>query len=271
MTEIQKVAALRQKLHAHPEPSTEKTETRKIIRAFLEEHNDTRIEDRGTWLYAVHEEPDAKETVVFRADHDAIVNADGEVYHGCGHDGHTAMLTGAAMALSGQTTGKNIIYLFQPAEENDTGAELCTPLFSEYEVDAVYGQHNMPGLSRNTFYSLPGTIQYTSVGLTLRFQGCQSHASQPENGLSPAFAMARLMLALAPFHEEHETPLKVDDVQFEGPVFATIVHARVGHENFGIAPGDGSLSCTLRAEKYADLQKLVDWLIQKAKDEAGEL
>jgi amidohydrolase len=201
MTNTDSVIALRHTLHAHAERSNQETKTRAIIKDFLKTQTDTRIEDRGSWLYAVHEEEGAKETLVFRADHDAIVNSHGTVYHGCGHDGHTAMLAGCAQALSGQRLGKNIVYLFQPAEENGTGAALCTPLFSEYRVDAVYGLHNMPGVEKNLLLARPGTMQYASEGLTLDFLGKQSHASQPENGINPAFAVAKLMLALQPFHK----------------------------------------------------------------------
>lgn len=267
----EKIQTLRETLHAHPELSNHEVVTRKIIREFLEQHTDTKVHDRGEWLFAVHEEEGATETLVFRADHDAIVNGQGEPFHGCGHDGHTAMLAGTAMALTGKTLGKNILYLFQPAEENGTGAKLCTPLFSEFAVDAVYGLHNMPGLAKNAFFSRSGTVQYASLGLTLQFRGKQAHASEPENGISPAFAIAQLMLLLAPFHERHPAPLVIDDKPFSGPVFATIVHAEVGSENFGIAPGTGSLSCTLRAENDADLARLHDWLIQQAQDLAGSM
>lgn len=165
MTNTDSVIALRHTLHAHAERSNQETKTRAIIKDFLKTQTDTRIEDRGSWLYAVHEEEGAKETLVFRADHDAIVNSHGTVYHGCGHDGHTAMLAGCAQALSGQRLGKNIVYLFQPAEENGTGAALCTPLFSEYRVDAVYGLHNMPGVEKTSCLPGPAPCSMPRKGL----------------------------------------------------------------------------------------------------------
>ncbi len=119
---LERIKAFRQELHRHPEASEEEFQTRASIKKYLEEHTDVKVVDKGRWLYAVKDEG-AEETIAFRADHDAIVSEDGGAFHGCGHDGHTAILVGLAEVLDQETLGKNIIYIFQHAEENGVGAK----------------------------------------------------------------------------------------------------------------------------------------------------
>ena len=102
--------------------------TQAFIQEFLRAHTVLAVVDRGTWLYAKHDEG-AAQTVVVRADHDAVPTEDG-ARHLCGHDGHTASLLGLACLLEGKRLGKNVILLFQHAEETGFGAPDCCELFT---------------------------------------------------------------------------------------------------------------------------------------------
>ena len=70
------------------------------------------------------------------------------MFHGCGHDGHTAIMCGTIMALEEDRPLNNVIFLFQPAEENGGGAKLCDKLFKDNTIDEIYGLHNMPNFKK---------------------------------------------------------------------------------------------------------------------------
>lgn len=267
MKELDKIIALRKKLHSHPEPSNHERKSREILKKFIVENSSIELVDKGDWFYCVHREEGASETILIRADHDAILNSKGELFHGCGHDGHSAILAGTIVEIEGKKFGKNIIFLFQPAEENGTGAKLCTPIFKEEKIDKVFGLHNMAGLKKGTIYYKPGVSQFASQGLSIDFQGRQSHASEPEKGKNPVFAMAELVSFLEPFNELKKVEYKGRRTQ--SPVLCTIVEIACGGKNFGINPGKGVLSLTIRSESGKDLQTFKDKIIAKAQ-ELGE-
>ena len=73
-------------------------------------------------------------------------------------------------------------FIFQPAEENGSGAAICKPLFEKYHVDKIFGLHNMPNLRKNVIYYRPETVMCASVGYRIALTGVQSHASEPEKG-----------------------------------------------------------------------------------------
>lgn len=266
---LEQVRALRQTLHAHPEASEQEENTRKILIEFLREHTrHTRIVDKGRWFYAIKEEEGATETIALRADHDAIISEDGQAFHGCGHDGHSAILAGTAVALDEEKTGKNIVYLFQHAEENGAGAKECVALFDEVKVDRIYGLHNFPGFAKGEMYSIPGTMMCASTGMTLAFTGKQSHASEPENGINPVYPMAKLVGLLQPLVEFHGyRSVDWEEEHFEDMVLCTIVSAKVGEQGaFGVSPSRGELGLTLRGARLEDLDALCEAVKRKAID-----
>ena len=124
----QLIISTRQTLHALAELPGQERQTQAFIRDFLRRHSSLELVDCGTWLYARHDEG-AEKTLVVRADHDAVPTPCGPK-HLCGHDGHTAALLGLALLLEGRRIGKNVILLFQPAEETGAGAEACCALFA---------------------------------------------------------------------------------------------------------------------------------------------
>ena len=144
--QLEKVISLRQVLHECPERSGQEARTMAAIRAFLHEHTSLELRDMGGWLLATHREDDSLPSVGFRADMDALPCEDNEARHGCGHDGHSAILCALALELEGRTFGKNIRLIFQGAEETGEGAKRVCGSWPELRrVHRIYGLHNIPG------------------------------------------------------------------------------------------------------------------------------
>lgn len=257
---LNKIIELRHLLHSSPEISNHEIHTREIIKNFISENMpEYEIHDEGGWLYCLRDFKEGRKTIILRADHDAILNSNGIPFHGCGHDGHTAILLGAM--LEAENVDKNVIYLFQAAEENGAGAPMCAPLFKKYKVDEVYGLHNMPGLKKNVVYYRPETVMCASVGYRISLKGVQSHASEPEKGLNPVYELARFVESIEPLSKFYGyKPFKFKDYSFTNLAMITIINLSVGSLNFGISPANGEISLTMRAAKENELKMLEEYV-----------
>lgn len=260
------IIALRHRLHAHPELSLEERWTKATLMDLLRAHTQLEVVDCGAWFYAVyHTAVPTRAPLAFRADFDAlpVAEAPGRPYcsqvpglsHACGHDGHAAALCGLALSLEATGADRDVFLLFQHAEEIGAGGEACADFLRESPVTRVYAMHNMSGFPEGTVLVRDGLTQCASCGRSFYFHGQSCHASQPEDGRNPAFAVAELTLASRRFCE---------DTAWPALVMATVVHAAAGQEDFGIAAGDGQLSLTLRAARDADLARLDAMLCEEA-------
>ena len=255
-----KVQKLWEELHASPELSMHEVHTMEILEDYIRNETDLELHVENGWLYAVHEEPDADKTIVIRAEMDAIPKPGGGVFHGCGHDGHAAMAAGTAAALKGRKVGKNVIFLFQPGEEIGAGAAICLPLFDRYKVDMILACHNLPGYELGSFVYTENTFACASEGLKMSFAGHQSHAAYPEDGLNPAGCVSRTIDELLKLAKPLEST--------RGRRL-TVIHAQVGNEDYGIAPGFGSVSVTIRAENDEALKDLEKDVLDIARKNAS--
>jgi len=245
---LQTLSALRAALHACPEISGQEAATRACITEFLMRHTSLTIHDCGAGFYAAHrEENTIRPGIVLRADYDALALPAGGAAHLCGHDGHAAALCGAALLLEGRTVGRNVFFLFQPAEETGAGALPCTEIFRLESAGEVYGAHNLPGLPLGKVYTRRDSFACASMGLTLRFAGAPTHAAYPEHGISPAPAVGRLL---------EELPLLSHPSRYGGMTLCTVIGVNMGEKAFGAAAANAELWLTLRAHRQDDLQAL---------------
>lgn len=190
-------------------------------------------------------------TIGLRADMDALPmketsgkpwssKNDGKM-HACGHDGHTAMLLGAARYLcETRNFSGRVAVIFQPAEEGGAGGRAMVKdgLMERFGISEVYGMHNLPGLPVGEFAMRPGPIMASTDELNITFVGDGSHAAMPHQGKDPIVAAAQCVTALQSIVSRNTNP--VDSLV----VSVTQFHAGTGHN---IIPGRAVLNGTIRA------------------------
>ncbi len=136
--------------------------------------------------------------IVERNDFDHRSRVHGK-FHGCGHDGHSAMLLGAAQRLAGDVSFDGTVhFLFQPDEENGRGARAMIDdgLFERFPMDEIYGLHNLPGLPLGHFATRTGAFTAFEEIFEIRIEGRGGHASAPERSIDPLVVGAEILLAL---------------------------------------------------------------------------
>lgn len=217
--------AIRRDIHANPETAFEELRTSNLVAAKLE-----------SWGIEVHKGL-AKTGIVgklacgrnlgrparaigLRADMDALPihekNAfgyrsknDGRM-HACGHDGHTAMLLGAAKYLAESRNFDGTVYfIFQPAEEGQGGGRemIEDGLFEKFQMDAVFGMHNWPGIPAGQFAVMPGPMMASTDNFEIRVLGRGAHAAMPQNGIDPILIGSELVQALQSISSRTVSPL----------------------------------------------------------------
>jgi amidohydrolase len=254
----------RRELHRIPEVSREEAQTALKVEAFLKINGADRIISGlgGYGVAGIFEGSVPGPTVMFRAELDALpIEEISDVPHRstvpgkahlCGHDGHMAIVAALARGLSRERPQRGrVILLFQPAEEDGSGAAavVADPGFDEIQPDFVFALHNLPGMKLGKAALIEGPVSCASRGMRITLTGKTAHASMPETGLSPANAMASLMPAL--------TALGSGGPMDGSFAMVTVTHARLGEPAFGIAPAHGEVWATLRTLTDAGMDALV--------------
>lgn len=256
---------LRHTLHRHPELSLEEHWTKQHLMDFLKQHTNLEVVDRGAWFYACCKGKEPSNGIAFRAEMDALPVPD-EIEtdyvsqfpgkgHKCGHDGHQAALCGLAMELSEKGAERDVYLIFQHGEEIGAGGGECAQLLTEKGITEVFGWHNRPGMPKGMVQTMDGTMYYASKGMILHFEGTPSHASMPEAGKCPAFAISRIVCAI---------PGLVAPENWEGQVFCTVIQVDVGEPAFGTQASKGDLLLTIRGQYEREMDELQRLLEQMA-------
>ncbi|MGR8952324.1 MAG: M20 aminoacylase family protein [Gammaproteobacteria bacterium] len=200
----------RRRLHQHPETAYEEIETARFVAEKLREFGLTVHQGLGkTGVVATLSAGCGTKKVALRADMDALFIEEKNTFtyksrhhgkmHACGHDGHTAMLLGAARRLAEKPNfDGTAVFIFQPAEEGRAGAKqmIDDGLFEQFPVDAVFGMHNFPDIPAGHFAVKAGPMMASFDCFEIRVQGCATHAAMPHLGSDPIVAAAHIITAL---------------------------------------------------------------------------
>ncbi|MEM8824592.1 MAG: M20 aminoacylase family protein [Pseudomonadota bacterium] len=266
------ITAWRRDIHAHPELLYDVPRTAGLVAEKLRAFGCDEIHEgigRTGVVGLIHSKAPGR-TIGLRADMDAlpILEATGADHastspgkmHACGHDGHTAMLLGAAKYLSETRnfTG-TVAVIFQPAEEGGAGAEAMVQdgALSRFNVSEVYGMHNAPHLPAGQFAIRPGPFYAAVDSFRIDVQGRGGHAARPHNTVDTTLTASAIVMALQSAVSRNTDP--------QQPLVISVTAFHTDTEAFNVIPDTATLRGTIRSfDKTARetaitaMQRLID-------------
>ena len=227
------IAALRRDIHAHPELCFQEQRTSDLIAKALTDWGIPVERGLGTTgVVGIVRNGTSGRAVGLRADIDALPMTEHNKFehasrhagrmHACGHDGHTAMLLGAAKHLARHRNFDGTVYLvFQPAEEGGGGARemIKDGLFERFPMEAMFGAHNWPGLPVGHFALRSGPAFASSNEFKITLRGKGSHGAMPHLGLDPVPAACQMVQAFQTILTRNKRPIDT------GVISVTMIHA----------------------------------------------
>lgn len=213
--------AIRRSIHANPELCFEERDTAALVAGKLGEWGIPVVHGLGvTGVVGILKHGSSERSIGLRADMDALPMQELNTFphtsrnegkmHACGHDGHTAMLLGAAHYLSQHRHFDGTIYLiFQPAEEGGGGARrmMDDGLFTRFPMDAVFGMHNWPGIPVGQFGVTSGAMMASSNEFEVIVTGKGCHAAQPHKGIDPVMVAVQIAQSWQTIVSRNRNPL----------------------------------------------------------------
>jgi amidohydrolase len=227
------IATLRRDIHAHPELCFEERRTSDLIAKALTDWGIAIHRGMGTTgVVGIVKNGSSSRAVGLRADIDALPMTEHNKFahasrhagkmHACGHDGHTAMLLGAAKHFSKQRDFDGTVYLiFQPAEEGGGGARemIKDGLFEKFPMEAIFGAHNWPGMQAGQFGVKSGPCFASSNEFRITIRGKGSHAALPHNGIDPVPIACQMVQGFQTIITRNKRPIDA------GVISVTMIHA----------------------------------------------
>lgn len=241
LANLDDIVALRRDIHAHPELCYEEHRTAALVADTLrgwgiEVH--TGIAKTG--VVGVLKRGASSRAIMLRADMDGLPMQEENQFahrsrhagkmHGCGHDGHMAMLLAAARHLKTHGGFDGTVYFtFQPAEEGGAGgsAMIEDGLFERFPCEAVFGMHNWPGIAAGTFGVCAGPMMAAANGFRITVKGKGGHAAAPQDCADPVPALFAIGQSLQTILTRSKRPLdaavlSITQVQAGGPVINVV-------------------------------------------------
>jgi amidohydrolase len=227
------ITALRRDIHAHPELCFQEARTADLIAQALTDWGIPIHRGLGTTgVVGIVKNGTSDRAVGLRADIDALPMTERNQFphastypgkmHACGHDGHTAMLLGAAKHLAKHRNFDGTVYLiFQPAEEGGGGARemIKDGLFERFPMEAVFGAHNWPGMAAGQFALKSGPVFASSNEFKITIRGKGAHAALPHNGIDPVPVACQMVQAFQTIVTRNKRPIET------AVISVTMIHA----------------------------------------------
>jgi amidohydrolase len=252
--------SIRHDLHQHPELGFEEHYTaevvaRELTRLGIEHHRG--IGKTGIVGVIHGQRTDSGRSVGLRADMDALPmqeenefahksTAPGKM-HGCGHDGHTTMLLGAARYLNATKKFNGTVYLiFQPGEEGYAGARAMMEdgLFERFPADEIYALHNWPGLPAGKIGLRTGPTMAAADRVTIHIEGRGGHGAHPHSAIDPVVVAAHIIVAAQSIVSRSINPIDTAVV--------SLCHINAGHPDaMSVIPREAKIVGTVRTFKLA--------------------
>jgi amidohydrolase len=250
--------AWRRDIHAHPELGFAESRTAELVANRLESFG---IEvHRGigrTGVVGVLRNGTSPRSIGLRADMDALPIQEANSFdhrsrhdgrmHACGHDGHTAMLLGAAKVLAATRNFDGTVhFIFQPAEEGLGGAKAMIDdgLFERFPCDTVFGMHNRPKLAVGRFAVRAGPMMAGGAFFDIAVTGVGAHGARPESGVDPIVVGTQIASALQTIVSRNVAPVDT--------AVLSITQFHAG-DAYNVIPQTARLSGTVRAFSTATM------------------
>ncbi|UWQ35385.1 amidohydrolase (plasmid) [Leisingera sp. M527] len=266
---LPEVTAWRRHLHANPEIMFDTVDTagfvEELLRGFGCDQVVTGIGRTGVVGVVRGNGNDTAPTIGLRADMDAlpIHEATGLDYasrnpgamHACGHDGHMAMLLGAAKYLAGSRDfDGTAVFVFQPAEEQGGGGrEMCEDgLMQNFGIDEIYGMHNWPGMPVGSFAIRPGAFFASTDLFDITIRGIGGHAAMPHKAIDSIHAASQIVVSLQSISSRRTNPVE--------SVVVSVTSFEPSSATHNVIPEQVVLRGTVRCHSAEVRQKTEQWL-----------
>ena len=249
------ITAWRRDIHTHPELLFDTHRTGALVadklRAFGCDRVVTGMAKTGVVGVIHGKNGGAGRVIGLRADMDAlpIAEATGAAYasqtpgvmHACGHDGHTAILLGAAQYLAEtRNFSGTVVVIFQPAEEGGGGAKvMCDEgLMADFGIEEVYGMHNWPGMPAGSFAIRPGPFFAATDVFEIALTGRGGHAAKPHTTVDPIVMSAQIITMLQTIASRSADPTE--------EIVVSVTSIDSSSKAFNVIPGSVLLKGTVR-------------------------